>query len=169
MSISGTAKLGVNLQLTEVAALDLSNVTNDILYSKILEFTNGTAANQANKVFHDQRTLTASATENLDLAGGLTDAYGAAITFTRIKAIIVFAAAANTNNVIVGGAASNQFVGPFGDVTDTVAVRPGGLMVFAAPDATSYAVTAGTGDILKVANSAGSTSVVYDILIVGTV
>jgi len=37
-----------------------------------------------------------------------------------------------------------------------------------AADATTYAVTAGTGDLLKVANSAGGTSVTYDIVIIGS-
>jgi hypothetical protein len=34
-------------------------------------------------------------------------------------------------------------------------------------DAIGWGVTAGTGDLLKVANSAGSTSVNYDIVVIG--
>lgn len=49
--------------------------------------------------------LAASASENLDLAGGLTDDFGATLTFTAIKEIIIHASSANTNNVLVGGAA----------------------------------------------------------------
>lgn len=131
------------------------------------DFTDGAGANQAQKVFTDTRTLTASSTEDLDLAGGLTDAFGNVLTLTEVKAIIIKAAAGNTNNVIVGGAASNQFVTPFGAGAHTVTVRPGGMLMLVAPDATGYAVTAGTGDLLKIANSAGSTSVTYDILILG--
>jgi hypothetical protein len=47
-------------------------------------------------------------------------------------------------------------------------VKPGGMLVMTAPDATGLAVTAGTGDKLKLANSAGSTSVTYDVIILGT-
>ncbi len=50
---------------------------------------------------------------------------------------------------------------------DTVKVKPGGAIALVAPDATGYAVTAGTADQLKVANSAGGTSVTYDIIIIG--
>jgi hypothetical protein len=92
---------------------------------------------------------------------------GATLTFTKIKAILVKAAEGNTNNVVVGGAASNGWVGPFGDVSDTVAVKPGGTLLLVAPNAAGYAVTAGTGDILKVANSGAGTGVTYDIVIVG--
>ncbi len=89
------------------------------------------------------------------------------LTFTKIKAILVKAAEGNTNNVVVGGAASNGWVGPFGATTDTVAVKPGGTVMFVAPDANGYAVTAGTADQLKVANSGVGTGVTYDIVIVG--
>lgn len=132
-----------------------------------LSFADGAGAGQAQKIFSDTRTLAASATEDLDLAGSLTDAFGATLTFTEIKAILIKAAAGNANNVIVGGASSNQFATPFGAGTHTLTVRPGGLLLLAAGDATGYGVTAGTGDLLKIANSAGGTSVTYDIVLIG--
>ena len=46
-------------------------------------------------------------------------------------------------------------------------MQPGGTLLLVAPNAAGYAVTAGTGDLLKVANSGGSTGVTYDIVIVG--
>lgn len=129
--------------------------------------TTGTSADQADLVFSDTRTLAASASENLDLAGGLTDAFGATLTFVEVVAILVIAADANTNNVVVGGAASNAFTGPFGDATDTVAVKPGGVAFFIAPGNPAFPVAAATGDILKVANSGAGTPVTYDLIIIG--
>lgn len=129
--------------------------------------TAGTVADTADLVFADTRTLAASATENLDLDGGLTDAFGNALAFVEVVAILVFAAAANTNNVLLGGAASNGFVGPFADATDKLTIKPGGWAFLMAPGNPAYPVTAGTGDILKVANSAAGTAVTYDIIIVG--
>lgn len=128
----------------------------------------GTGAGKADLRFADTRTLAASATEDLDLAGVLTDVFGAALTFVRIKKLLIKAADANTNNVVVGAAAANPWTALLG-ATGTLVLRPGqavGTMCGAA-DATCMAVTAGTGDLLKVANSAGGTSVTYDILIVG--
>jgi hypothetical protein len=129
--------------------------------------TTGTSADQADLVFADTRTLAASATENLDLAGSLVDAFGNTLTFVEVCAILIVASDANTNDVVVGGAASNAFSGIFGDATDKLVVKPGGMALIAAPVNPAYAVVAATGDILKVANSAGGTGVTYDIVIIG--
>lgn len=131
------------------------------------EFTNGTGANQISKVFTDTRTLGSSATENLDLAGGLTDALGTTITFTGIKAILITAASGNTNDVVVGGAGSNTFLGVFADASDKINVKPGGAFLWTNPSAAGAAVTASTGDILLVANSSSGSSVTYTIVILG--
>jgi hypothetical protein len=162
-----STKIVLSVVATETATADLASPSAAVVYKKEFTWANGTGADQGDLIFSDQRTLTASATENLDLAGVLTNQFGATLTFARVNAIAVCAASANTNNVLVGGAATNAFVNWVSDATDVVAIRPGGCVVLVARDATGYAVTAGTGDILKVTNSAGSTSVVYDVLIVG--
>jgi hypothetical protein len=127
----------------------------------------GTTAGKADLIFNDTRTIAASGSEDLDLAGSLAGPFGETLTFVKVKAILVQAASGNTNNVEVGGAASNAFVGPFKDSSDIVAIPPGGAALFAAPT-NGWTVTAGTGDLLKVANSAGSTGVTYTITIIGT-
>jgi len=165
--MSAQALLKVGLSAVLSSTVDIGTVEHAIEYGPNWPFSDGTGANQIQQVFSDTRTLSASATENIDLAGGLTNAFGVAITFTKIKAIVIRAAAGNTNNVQVGGAASNGFTAPFVDATDKLSIKPGGVVVLAAPDANGFAVTAGTGNILLVANSAGSTGVTYDILILG--
>lgn len=157
----------VGIAATQTAALDLASASAPIASDRNLILTNGTGANQADRIYSDQNTLGASATVDLDLAGTLTDAFGATVTFARIKFIMVTAAAGNTNNVVIGAAATNQFVNWVGAGTHTVAVRPGGVFCIGATDATAYAVTAGTGDLLRIANSAAGSSVTYDIVIVG--
>lgn len=146
---------------------DLATPSVPLSKSYSHSLASGTGANQANQIFSDQRTLSASATEDLDLAGSLTNLLGATITFSKVKAIIISAASGNTNDVVVGGAASNDFSPMFADSTDQIVVKPGGMFAIVAPDATGYAVTAGTADILKVANSSSGTSVTYDIIIIG--
>lgn len=149
------------------AALDFTTPSAPLSRTYPIPLSSGTGANQADKLWHDQRTLTASSTEDLDLAGSLVDPFGGTITFARIKGIIIAAAAANTNNVIVGGASSNGFITWVGSATHTVTVRPGGFLALFAPDATAYAVTAATADLLHIANSAAGTSVTYDVVLVG--
>lgn len=130
------------------------------------QFTTGTANGQADRIFTDTRTIAASGSESLDLAGSLADPLGGTAVFAEIVAIEIRAAAGNTNNVVVGGAASNAWVGPFGAADNTFAVPPGGVLVFNHPGA-GWAVTAGTGDLLQVANSGSGTGVTYDVVIVG--
>lgn len=146
---------------------DLGVVSFKTSDQQLIRLQPGTGSYQADKLFSDQRTLAASATENIDLAGALTDPFGAALTFAKVKAIYIRAAAGNTNDVVVGGVGSNAFIGPFGANTHTVAVKPGGVLLMVAPDS-GWTVTAATGDLLKILNGGGSTSVTYDIIIIGT-
>lgn len=123
-----------------------------------------TAASVSTKMFFDTRTLAASANESLDLAGGLTDASGATLTFTEIHAIYVRAADANVNSVQVGGG-SNPFIGPFADATDRISVGPGDVALLTST--AGWAVTAATADILRLGNSSSGSAVTYDIVVIG--
>lgn len=166
-----TTRLRASITAQQTSPRDLGTASDPITHAVAIELANGTGAGQADKVFADTRTILASANEDLDLAAGaLTDAFGTTLTFAKVKALYVAAAAGNTNNVVVGGAAANAWVGPFGDATDKITVRPGGVLELAVGEAdiNGYAVTAGTGDQLRVANSGGTTSVTYTIIIVGT-
>lgn len=165
MPFSGNINVNVTGQLT--AALDLEGVVSTLSKKMLLALSDGTGANQANNCFSDTRTLAASASESLDLAGALVNAIGQTIAFTKVKAIMIFAAAGNTNDVVVGGASSNGFATPFGAAAHTARVKPGGSLILTAPDVNGYAVTAGTGDLLQIANGAAGTPVTYDVILIG--
>ncbi|MFJ3537053.1 hypothetical protein ACIPQA_16470 [Streptomyces sp. NPDC090109] len=168
MPLSGTT-LAVSAYAELTNALDLGTGRAAQALSRQVSLGSGTAAGQADRVWSDRRTLAASATEDLDLAGVLLDAFGAAVTFARIKGLVVAAASGNANNVVIGAASSNPWATLLG-ATGTVILRPGAFLAVAAgaADATGYTVTASTGDLLKVANSGAGTSVTYDIHIIGT-
>jgi hypothetical protein len=133
---------------------------------KELALTTGTGAGQADQIFTDRRTLPAGTSEDLDLAGTLINALGDVITFARVKGIIVIADGTNPNNLVVGNAATNPFVGPFGSAVHTHSVRPGGFYAWGCTDATGYVVTATTADLLRILAGAGGNHI-YDIVIVG--
>lgn len=148
--------------------LDLVTVSAPLSYKKSTDLASGVAANQADRVFSDTRTLTASSTEDLDVSGGgLTDPGGAVFTIAKLKLLMVCASSANTNNVVLGGdAASVPFLGT---AATTITIKPGGCSIPQFdPSLAGVTVTNSTGDIIQLANSAGGTSVVYDIVIVGT-
>lgn len=168
MSLDNT-NISLNIQSTLNQILTLQNASSPLTYAKAIGMTSGTGASQADKIYAATRTLAASTSEDLDLAGVLTDALGNVITLARVKLIAVFASGANANNVLLGGVANGLAAGPIlPQTTGTVTVRPGGFAIFAAPDATAYAVTGGTGDLLHVANSGAGTSVTYDVIIIGS-
>ncbi len=131
-----------------------------------IEFTSGTGDYEINKIVSDERSLSASGTENLDLAGGFTDALGNTVTMTAVKAILVIADAGNTNNVVVGGDATNTVLGIFTAEADSIEVKPGGVFMWVAPK-TGATVTATTGDLLMITNGSSGTSVTYKIVILG--
>lgn len=161
--------LAVAASANQTSALDLSSASAPVNFARSIKLGDGTGAGQANRMFTDRRTLAASATEDLDLSGiAMADAFGAAVTFARIKGIIVAASPDNANNVLLGAASANQWASML-NAAGVVTLRPGAIAAFYAgeDDATGYTVTAGTGDLLKVANSAGGTSVSYDLVIIG--
>lgn len=156
----------VALNLTHIGSNDLGSPKMPVNIDTLLSLTPGTdATNKANILFSDTRTLSASSNEDLDLAGVLTDAFGATITAAEIVAIYISAAAGNTNNVNVTRPASNGFIGPFLAAGDGVSIKPGEPALFVSRS--GWAVTAGTGDLLNIANSGSGTGVTYSIVIVG--
>lgn len=163
-----TGSVAVRVQMTHDAALDLATSRLSLDKDYTIAFTTtGAGANAVNRLFTDTRTLTASATEDLDLAGVLTDSFGQTLTFARVKYIVIKAAAANTNSVQITRPASNGLV-LFMAASDGISLAPGEVFVWVSPGAAGKAVTASTGDLLTITNSAGSTSVVYDVIIGGS-
>lgn len=165
MALTTNIKVDVNALLT--GAADLAQITAPHSLSLSKSLVSGVSANQADLVWGDTRTIAASGTDDLDLAGVLVGALGTVVTFARVKAILVTADAGNTNNVVIGGAAATQFVGPFGAATHTIALQPGNGFMVTATGATAWPVTAASADLLRIANSGSGTSVTYNILVIG--
>jgi hypothetical protein len=157
-------EITAQIEGTYTGSNDLSAPEQTLKVKEILAYITGSGAGQAAIVFADTRTLAASASESLDLAGALSDAFGQSITFPSVKAILVKAHPDNVNNVVVGDAAANAFVGPMG-ATGTLILEPGDFALLASK--TGFVVTPATGDLLKVANSGAGTGVTYDIVIIG--
>lgn len=138
--------------------------------SAALSLGDGTTANKFDRVYIAERTVASATNDDIDLAGVLTTALGTTITAAELVAIMLIngpkavGAAANTTNLTIGGG-TNPVVG-FSATGDIIGpIRPGGVFLLAAGDAAGIgAVTAGTGDILRIANSSGA-SATYQIAI----
>lgn len=131
-----------------------------------LVFEPGTAdLNDADVLYRATRQLAASANENLDLAGVLTNAFGAVVNAAEIVALLIEADAANVNNVAFGPAAVSGFVGPFNAAADRLTVRPGDFHLLTCR--TGWTVGAGATDIINVANSGAGSVVNYTLTLIG--
>jgi len=165
MSLAST--ITARVVATQLSALDLATAAIPLDAYHRMTWSSGTGDDQADLVFHDRRTIAASSNEDLDLAGVLTDAIGNTLTFVQVKAVLVVAATTNTNNVEVTRPAANG-VPLFMAAEDGISLRPGAMLLWADPTDGGVTVTAGTGDLINVANSAAGSTVTYDVVIIGT-
>lgn len=158
LSVSGT--LNNLLSLASKASASLA-------FSKSGQLGNGVGASQADRMFFATRSIAASGVDDLDLNGtALQDALNVNLALVRIKVLAIAAKSTNINNVVLGAAAANPVTSILG-ATGTLPIRPNGQLLLIAPDATGYAVTAATADVLRVANSGAGSAVDYDIVIIG--
>jgi len=120
-------------------------------------FATGTtdASYQQDLVHSDNISVTDSGT-SLDLAGGLTDLGGTAITMVEVTAITVKNNSTTTGEVLTIGAGSNPLLNWIIATGDGVKIGPGGVFHISSPY-DGYAITAGTGDILFLDASTGDT------------
>lgn len=163
--LSGSITLGTSLAYTPATIPDLSSPADRLALAVELAFTDGSGAGQANRLWHDRRTVAQSTNDDIDLAGVLADVYGTTITLARVKALII-QHVSGTNPLTIGVSPTNPWISWVAASGDGVVLRPSGLLVLATNEATGYTVTAGSADVLRVANGAG-TSVDYKITVVG--
>lgn len=158
-----TTTITISISAGYSLVLDLVTKTANLVKSPTVALDSGTGLNQADVIFSDTRST--AGTDSLDMVGGgLLDNLGNVWAPARLKGIIVVAAAANPGNVLLRRPAANGV--PFlTAAADEAPIHPGGIFVLLAPSAAGYVVTAGTGDLIDLAASAGT--VTYDIYLIG--
>lgn len=161
--LSGTVRVWP--QLTHVKYNGAAMVSESI--GQIIEqaVTFGTNANQMNKWASRTASLTNGEAATFSLLGGISNAFGDALTFGRVNWISISAPAANGNDLTVGGASADPFTGWIGGAAPTATVRPGGIVAAFSPDATGYAVATNNHQ-LKILN-AGTNTVTFNLYIGG--
>lgn len=154
-----TAEILARLKIVQSGSNDFGGPNFTPVIETLFNLTDGVAANQANLAFVDERTLATGATDSIDLAGVLTDAFGATITAAEIVALMIInkpraGTPVNTTDLTVGGGTNGVFASAMPFV-----LKPGAVLLLAAGDAAGVkTVTAGTADILTVVNSAGASA-----------
>lgn len=131
------------------------------------QFTNGTAINQSDVIFCQQRTIADNVTpDSLDLSGSLLDPSGSAAVFAKVTAIAVKSLTTTAAEILSMGGGSNAFSSWLDTAAAKLIIGPDGFLLLSNPSLAGYAVTAGTGDILRMATASG-TNVKYIIGILG--
>lgn len=167
MALALTLNYDLSLSWTYTNALDLSTPEDRKRLNFLDSLASGTGLDQADRIFHDSRSISTGANDDLDLAGGLTDAFGTTLTFVKIKGIFIKNTATTAGEILNVGGGSAHFINWIGAAGDIVKIGPDGLFVLWNPSAAGYAVTATTADILRITN-AGAGTIVYQIILVGT-
>jgi len=169
-----SANLNITVNSTGTKALDLSTPNDQFPATAFtgFQFTDGTGALKAEQHYHDTITLADGASTELDLAGGLTDAFGDTITLTKLKGIYLKNKSADAT-LIYGHSAANGI--PIVNAAALanaggILIPPGGADIKIAADADGWLITAGTGDKLKLEHDGtGSSTMDVDIYLLGEV
>jgi len=136
-----------------------------------VSWTDGTASatDVVDLVWSDQNTVTASATNTIDLGtgGGLTDMFGTSIVpFVEVVGIFVKNVSTTAGDILhIGPHSSNGLTGPWVAAGDLDSVYPGG--VWCAWNSTGWTVTDGSVDTVRIIETGGANTVTYKIVIIG--
>jgi hypothetical protein len=154
-----TAEIYARLKIGQTGSNDFGGPEFKPVIETLIQLTDGVAANQANIAFADERTVATGATDSLDLAGVLADAFGTTIAAAEIVAVMIInkprvGSPVNTTDLTVGGGSNGVFATAMPFV-----LKPGAVFLLAAGDAAGVkTVAAGTADILTIVNSSGASA-----------
>lgn len=159
------ARIAASITASIAKSTDFQNVSQNFSKAIAEALAAGTGSGEADLLWADSRALIADATEDLDLAGVLTDIFGDTVTFADVKAILIYNASTTASVISIMGAAANGFVGPFGAASQKINIPAGGFVMFGHPGA-GWTVTAGTGDLITITEES-TLAAVYEIAIIG--
>lgn len=156
-----SVSVGATIQSTLNGRSTTVSLSSDL--KRVLTY--GTIADSADLGYYDSLTVASTGVpSSLDLSGGvLIDVNGRPVTFVEVTTLVV-ANLSTTQTLTVGGG-SNYFDWGAGSGTKTLKPGERAVLIDLGVDP-GYVVTAGTGDLFKIATGAG-TLVPYEILIAG--
>lgn len=160
MALSDT-NVKFSLDTNETAVVGKGTRSYPVSFSfQPTKLTDGTGADQAQKVATVDDSVTAAAADTHDLQA-IVGPFGT-VNFTAIKELWIY----NKGNadLIVGNAAANPWLGPLGGTTPTITVPPGMCLPLLNHTAAGWAVS-GSAKNLKIDAASGTQA--YELYIVG--
>ncbi len=177
LTAKATVKLTANYSLTKRAVTESgATPAQEFLFMATHGFTNGTGADQVQRLWSSKTRSLSSASENLDLfdlasvdvgAGAGLDSLGQAFALTGIKALYVHNDAASAVDLLVGGVSATTAWNTLfnGDDDAKLTIHPGGTVIAITPKAVGYLVADTANHLLKIEAAGGAAT--YDIAILG--
>lgn len=150
-------------------ALDRSTVIDADALSYSLTMADGTSASQADKVWHDRRTLATVTNDDLDLNALTNSIFGSTVTINLVKIRSIQIKNINTaagDILHIDTSVANGCVALTGGASGKIPIGANGCLTLTSP-IDSLACTSGVSDILRIYNTSAN-SIVYDITITGT-
>jgi hypothetical protein len=169
MSVSLLSEVKVSLAWLFKDAENLSTVVDSSLLDYHHKFDDGISADQADLVWHDERTLAAGASEDLVLSALASPLFDNTLTIAlaKIKAILLVNTATTPGEDLeFGGAPSHQWLGPFAAVGDKIVIPADSSLLFVNKKS-GWPAVAAASDQFRIAN-AGTGDITYKIAILGT-
>jgi hypothetical protein len=157
----------MSMKVTGEKALDLSTAKDPLSFEVSTAVAFGVTDGKMDELFHDERTLAISTSEDLDIVGTLTNAFGDVVNLLKVDAIMFKNVSVNANLIEIGPAAANGFGigGPWKAAGDANSLGVGGSLMIMAPTA-GWAAVAGTADLITVNNTTAAEGK-YQIAVLG--
>jgi hypothetical protein len=172
MPVRQYGKVTIHILSTLEKALDLSTVRDSLALEYAYALPTGSDAGQADRLFHDQRTIAAGASDDVTLRTGVSDAFGDTVSFAEVRALILRADADNGADLVLSIPVAAGLGSP--PITEQVLrIPPGGAVALIAPGVDGspatgrFAVAAGTWDVLSIVNMDLTASATYDVIVLG--
>jgi len=163
-----TGKVMILFNIVSYNDNDLSSVEDKLTLTAGANFADGTAADQANTLWSDTRTLADGASEEIDIHdGSVNNNFGNPLTLTKLKGLYIRNNSADACLLIGGGATTP--IELFSDAaSDKLKLPPEGENLFIAPNVDGVDVT--TNSHIKLAHDGtGASTLTYDIIVIGVV
>ena len=162
MAIIENVRITTALMGTHKGATEINTPATELDFHPSSAYSFGTGNNQINKIWQQERTVTAAA-ENLDLAGVLVDDFGNTLTFTLINFLIIENRSTTATEVLtITGSFCDAIFAAGGTYVDKIG--PSGHWMKDNP-IDGYVVTAGSADIITV--DPGADTIIYRVAIGG--
>ncbi len=166
-TLASEIKASIQWLFQEPLALTTVGDASQLAYDDAL--ASGTAADEADRIWSDQRTLAAGANDDLDLTALTHSLFGSTVTidFARVKAILIIHTSTTTGEKLaLDSSVTNGFTGPFAaSATSKVEIGADSAALLASKK--DGWATASNNKVLRIHNG-GSASAVYNIVVLGT-